>query len=96
MPAGGTLTIGVEPVPEEGFRIFFEDQGSGMTDSEVEDCFQPFRGGFERGTGLGLSIVYRVVQEHGGRVQIQSEKGQGTRVEVLLPVERETLAAVEA
>jgi two-component system sensor histidine kinase PilS (NtrC family) len=96
MPAGGTLTIGVEPAPEERFRIFFEDQGSGMTGTEVEDCFQPFRGGFEQGTGLGLSIVYRVVQEHGGRVQIQSDKGHGTRVEVLLPVERDTLAAVGA
>ncbi|MBI4161316.1 MAG: PAS domain-containing protein, partial [Acidobacteria bacterium] len=96
MPRGGTLTVGVEGREDGRFSIFFQDEGVGMTPAEMEECFQPFRGRFAHGTGLGLSIVYRVVREHGGRVQIRSEPGRGTRVDVLLPAEREVLAAVGA
>ena len=90
------MPIGVEERSDSQFAIFFKDEGIGMSEDEKEACFQPFRGEFPQGTGLGLSIVYRVVQEHSGRIQIQSEKGQGTRVEVLLPVEKESLAVARA
>ncbi|MEE9226302.1 MAG: ATP-binding protein, partial [Acidobacteriota bacterium] len=96
MPAGGTLTIGVEERPDGGVAIFFQDEGTGMTEKEIENCFQPFRGGFSQGTGLGLSIVYRVVEEHEGKIQIESEKNKGTRVEVFLPAERKLFVTVGA
>ena len=96
MPAGGTLTIGVEERPDGGLAIFFQDEGIGMTEKEIENCFQPFRGGFSQGTGLGLSIVYRVVEEHEGKIQIESEKNKGTRVEVFLPAERKLFVTVGA
>lgn len=96
MPAGGTLTIGVEERPAGGLAIFFQDEGIGMTEKEIENCFQPFRGGFSQGTGLGLSIVYRVVEEHEGKIQIESEKNKGTRVEVFLPAERKLFVTVGA
>ena len=52
---------------------------------EVKDFFRPFRSGFDGGTGLGAAIVYRIVEEHQGRVSVQSEPGRGTRVTITLP-----------
>ena len=95
MPGGGTLIVGVERRGED-VKLFFEDDGIGMTEEEIDACFQPFQGRFTEGSGLGLSIVYRIVQEHSGRIRIQSRKGKGTRVEVILPAKREMPAAAEA
>jgi signal transduction histidine kinase len=47
--------------------------------------FQPFNGSFREGTGLGAAIVYRLVEEHGGRIQVDSREGEGTTVSVMLP-----------
>ena len=56
-----------------------------MTDSEVENYFQPFQGSFGEGTGLGAAIVYRLVEEHGGRIRLHSAPGRGTRVNIVIP-----------
>jgi signal transduction histidine kinase len=50
--------------------------------------FDPFFTTKEAGTGLGLSIVHKIVDQHGGQVQIESERGVGTRATVLLPLRR--------
>jgi signal transduction histidine kinase len=66
-----------------------EDNGCGMTDEVLRHLFEPFftrrrEGG---GTGLGLSITYRIVQEHGGRIEASSGgPGLGSRLEVTLPL----------
>ena len=75
--------------------LHFADDGAGMGPSEIERYFQPFQGSFQEGTGLGAAIVYRLVQEHQGRVEINSEPGEGTEVRVLLP-RRGSQIAVEA
>jgi two-component system sensor histidine kinase PilS (NtrC family) len=85
MPEGGTLTVSAGQADHQQARVVFEDEGIGMTRDEIEAAFQPFRGTFDGGTGLGLAIVFRVVQEHGGEIQVESVPGGGSRFTVLLP-----------
>ena len=66
-------------------EIAFEDEGDGMDEQEREAYFQPFHGSFREGTGMGAAIVYRLVEEHGGRIALDSTPGRGTRVRILLP-----------
>jgi two-component system, NtrC family, sensor histidine kinase PilS len=84
MPAGGTLSVRAEPVDGD-YRIAFADSGRGMTESDLRRLFQPFRTGFPSGTGLGMAISYRIVQEHGGRIDVQSRVGEGTVITVTVP-----------
>ena len=95
MPGGGTLAIRVAAVEEDRVEIAFADQGKGMDEREVEAYFQPFRGSFDEGTGLGAAIVYRLIEEHGGRIALETAPGRGTRVRILLP-RRGTPQAAEA
>jgi len=86
MPEGGSLTIGVELTADErSVAIVFADQGRGMTAVERERYFQPFSSSFDQGTGLGAAIVYRLVEEHGGKIRLDSAAGTGTRVTLTLP-----------
>jgi len=84
MPQGGTLRARARLGPE-GAHVSFVDSGVGMSDEEVAKSFQPFHSSFAGGSGLGLSIVYRIVQEHGGRIQVQSRPGAGTTITLALP-----------
>jgi two-component system sensor histidine kinase PilS (NtrC family) len=91
MPNGGTLRLSVVCRAEDAggpgeVVIAVEDQGVGIAADELDGIFQPFRGGFERGTGLGLSIVHRIVSDYGGEVKVTSQRGIGTRVDVILPL----------
>jgi two-component system sensor histidine kinase PilS (NtrC family) len=85
MPGGGTLAIRVAPAGEDRVEVVFTDQGKGMDEREVESYFQPFRGSFDEGTGLGAAIVYRLIEEHGGRIALETAPGRGTGVRILLP-----------
>ena len=72
-----------------GVRIDIEDNGCGIEPAIRERIFDPFftTKPIGQGTGLGLSISYGIVQEHGGRIEVQSEPGQGSCFTVHLPVE---------
>ena len=86
MPGGGRLDIAVEL--RDGGRqlaVSFADEGRGMDAEERERYFQPFSGSFQQGTGLGAAIVYRLVEEHGGRIELNTVPGRGTRVTIVLP-----------
>ncbi|MBC7598058.1 MAG: ATPase, partial [Polaromonas sp.] len=48
------------------------------------------------GTGLGLSIAYKIVQEHGGRIEVSSEPGKGTRFTITLPVDADVQETLKA
>jgi len=63
------------------------DDGVGMRQSQVAEYFQPFRRGFAQGSGLGLSIVYRIMEQHGGQIHIESALGKGTLCRLTLPME---------
>lgn len=86
MPHGGILTVRTE-ADDDSYRIVFRDNGSGMSEADVRRLFQPFRTNFPTGTGLGMAISYRIVQEHGGRIDVVSAKGAGTTITVSLPAQ---------
>jgi two-component system sensor histidine kinase PilS (NtrC family) len=85
MPEGGTLTARARRGAGAQAMVSFVDTGIGMSDGEVAANFQPFHGSFRGGSGLGLAIVYRIVQEHGGRITVKSKRGSGTEIVVSLP-----------
>ena len=71
-------------------EVFFEvsDDGPGLTERVKERLFQPFVTTKEQGVGLGLSIVKRIVESHGGRLEVESPRkdmGKGARFVVALP-----------
>jgi two-component system sensor histidine kinase PilS (NtrC family) len=84
MPEGGVMTVRTE-VEADVYRIVFADSGRGMSRGELQRLFQPFRTSFPSGTGLGMAICYRIVQEHGGSIEVQSWQGGGTAVTIVLP-----------
>ncbi len=87
MPDGGTLTLAVTPPADDSPHVVISvsDEGVGIAPEEMEEIFQPFRGGFERGTGLGLAMVHRIVSDYSGEVKVNSTKGAGTTVLVRFP-----------
>lgn len=69
-------------------ELLVEDNGCGMTEEVLRHLFEPFftRRRQGRGTGLGMSITYRIIQEHGGTIDVHSAgPGQGSQVRVVLP-----------
>lgn len=84
MPNGGTVRVSTE-VSGGTYRILFTDNGRGMTEVDQRRLFQPFRTNFPSGTGLGMAISYRIVQEHGGRIDVLSREGSGTTIIIVLP-----------
>ncbi len=86
MPQGGTLTV--RTVREDGFvKIEFIDSGTGMPEEVKKRIFEPFMTyGKKHGTGLGMAIVKKVVDDHKGKIEIDSEMGKGTTIRMLLPL----------
>jgi signal transduction histidine kinase/CheY-like chemotaxis protein len=100
MPEGGTLTISTsntvldasqalvrDVTPGEYMRLTISDTGVGMPDDVQARAFDPFytTKPIGQGTGLGLSMIYGFVRQSQGSVQIESEVGRGTTIEICLP-----------
>ncbi|REJ75771.1 MAG: PAS domain S-box protein [Acidobacteria bacterium] len=86
MPNGGELSIRGELLEDEQtYVVTFADTGQGMTEEQQLQLFHPFKSFSGRGTGIGMSIVYRIVEDHGGRISVSSAPGKGTRVRIRLP-----------
>lgn len=94
MPAGGTLTVSAAPESAGSSRgpahvaVLVEDTGTGIPEAIRERIFEPFFTTKQegRGTGLGLSICSGLIRSHGGRIDVDTELGRGTRFTVRLPV----------
>jgi two-component system sensor histidine kinase PilS (NtrC family) len=84
MPEGGILDV-TGRVEGDWYAIRFHDTGRGMSPERQEMLFQPFATAFDGGTGLGMAIVRRLVDEHGGRIRVDSRPGFGTTIEISLP-----------
>ncbi len=86
-PRGGSVRISLRPERDE-VMICVADQGIGIAREEVGNIFLPFRRsqpGVAPGVGLGLSVVRRIVEAHGGRVEVESELGVGSMFRVRIP-----------
>ncbi|MEH3158672.1 MAG: PAS domain-containing protein [Sphingomonas taxi] len=99
MPEGGVLTIGATRESVAGrhrtdlprghyVRLYVADTGTGMDEATLARAVEPFFStkGIGKGTGLGLSMVHGLVAQLGGRLMIDSTPGQGTTIELWLPV----------
>ncbi len=90
-PEGGKVQVRVEPEDEETVVLAVEDTGVGIAEEAREDIFDAFKQESEglgreyEGSGLGLSIVDRLTTMLGGTIEVESEKGTGTRFAVRLP-----------
>ncbi len=84
MPEGGAIEIRSIDLGGEA-RIEIRDTGVGIPHQYMANIFEPFFTTRGNGTGLGLSISNRIVQNHGGRLEIVSKEGSGTTVSIVLP-----------
>ncbi len=81
---GGVLSILTGPDGDDGARIVVEDSGQGMTPDVMENLFSPFFTTKIGGIGLGLSVSSRIVEQHGGTIEVQSRPGAGAGFTVRL------------
>ncbi len=85
MPEGGELRVGAAAAPGRLLELRVSDTGSGVAPGDLANLFEPFFSTKPEGTGLGLALVHRIVQEHGGDVDVRSTPGLGTTFTVTLP-----------
>jgi len=85
MPLGGVLTISTSAGQGKAY-VCFSDTGPGIEEASLSKVFDPFYTTKEGGTGLGLTISYRIAENHGGCLSVQSLPGKGARFTVELPV----------
>jgi two-component system, NtrC family, sensor kinase len=92
MPDGGALTVAGKAVlaasgaPHQ-VAISVSDTGFGISPEDLSKIFLPFfTAKKKRGLGLGLPICDRIIKNHGGRIKVESQPGQGTTFEIYLPV----------
>jgi signal transduction histidine kinase len=86
LPHGGRVDIGLLP-PRDAYAGFeVRDDGPGMTEEIRARIFEPFFTSRDGGAGLGLTFVQRVVQEHRGRISVDSTPGRGTVFTIELPL----------
>jgi len=84
MTEGGILTLRIR-MSEHGVAVAFSDTGSGIEVEDLGALFDAYHTTKEEGTGLGLMIVQRIIQDHGGQIEIETHPGQGTTFTLLLP-----------
>ncbi len=90
MPHGGELHVTTNVEPEASgkgtFVIRVKDSGSGISPEDLKHIFDPFFSRKDNGTGLGLAIVQGIMEQHGGKIKIESKVGIGTTVKLEFPI----------
>jgi two-component system NtrC family sensor kinase len=93
MPNGGTLHVSTNNGHAVTVRV--SDTGSGIAQEHIARIYDPFfttknlvREGQARGTGLGLSVTYGIIQEHAGKIYVESQPGEGTTFHLEFPMSR--------
>ena len=84
MPEGGDIRVRLNETPGGRVQMIFQDTGPGFSPDNLEHLYEPFSVAAS-GTGLGLSIVHKIVNDHGGRIDVASADGKGTKIMVELP-----------
>jgi len=96
MPAGGTLSI--TTMNGHNVEVRVADTGSGIAQEHIHRIYDPFfttknkpKTGHSGGTGLGLSVTYGIIQEHAGKIRVDSHPGQGTTFHLEFPLMRKAV-----
>jgi two-component system sensor histidine kinase PilS (NtrC family) len=84
MPDGGELRVAAA-VQGDTLEVSVSDTGDGIETGDLSHVFEPFFSTKSEGTGLGLALVHRIVQEHGGEIDVRSAPGLGTTFTLTLP-----------
>ncbi|MEM7308165.1 MAG: ATP-binding protein [Planctomycetota bacterium] len=92
MPDGGELLVRAQRVGTF-VEVAITDTGTGIPPEKIERCFDEYWSDKKGGTGLGLSTAKRIIEDHGGTIQVLSEVGRGSSFSVLLPLAVELTAA---
>ena len=100
MPNGGKLLIATalrrstrRGASAAFLEVRFRDTGVGIPAGDLKNLFIPFFTTKEKGTGLGLPISQRIIENHGGTIEVRSQPGEGSTFTVLLPIEADVYAA---
>jgi PAS domain S-box-containing protein len=88
MPNGGTVWVHLESAADYEIIIQIVDEGCGIPEEFLKEVGMPFYTTKERGTGLGMMTTNKIVEAHGGRIDISSKVGEGTNVVITLPIEQ--------
>ncbi|HZG74000.1 MAG TPA: ATP-binding protein [Chondromyces sp.] len=84
-PSTQEIIISLENMHDDSFLIEVTDKGSGMSQERQKRLFEPFYTTKEKGTGLGLMMCKRIIENHNGTIEINSQLGEGTTVRISLP-----------
>jgi len=95
MPEGGSLVVTSEH-EEDWVRVKIRDTGLGIPDEIIPRLFSPFFTTKTEGTGLGLAVTQKIVEDHGGRIEVASAVGTGTVFTVWLPVDKSVVPGPNA
>lgn len=88
MGAGGLLSIKVTSLDETTAQVKISDTGPGIPEEVKKRIFDPFFTTKSDGTGLGLSVSNSIIEDHNGKIILESEKGKGTTFNIILPIIR--------
>jgi two-component system sensor histidine kinase PilS (NtrC family) len=96
MPEGGEMRVGgYRPGgPDDQIQVWITDTGHGIADEDLPHIFEPFYSTKPEGSGIGLALVYRVLQDHGGQIEVRTRVGEGTTFSLTLPAGPEPSSAV--
>jgi signal transduction histidine kinase len=96
MPRGGTLRVATTNGSSVSVQV--TDSGAGIAPEHINRIYDPFfttktapKEGQSRGTGLGLSVTYGIIQEHAGKIRVESNPGSGTTFALDFPLSRKAV-----
>jgi len=84
MPRGGRLTVSTGATNGK-LWLLISDTGAGMSPEQIKQLFVPFNTTKSRGLGLGMPYAQKIIEQHGGRILVESQQGEGTQVKIELP-----------
>lgn len=86
MPEGGSLALSVRKGEDASLVVEVADTGLGMSPESIRSAFEPYFSTKEAGLGLGLALTQKIVEDHGGRIHLESAIGKGTTARISLPL----------
>ncbi|MBI2437428.1 MAG: PAS domain-containing protein [Lentisphaerae bacterium] len=95
MTRGGLLTVTLSS-NDHYLGLAFKDTGAGIAPEDLSRLFEPFHSTRPEGTGLGLIIVQRIIQDHGGKIEVHSRPGAGLTFTILLPLDQRRIRLLKA